>query len=369
MAQLSSPGVSVTVVDESFYTPAAPGTVPLIIVASQENKQNASGTGTALGTLKANAGKAYLITSQMELGSTFGIPFFQTDASNNPVHAGEVNEYGLQAAYSFLGVSNRAYVVRADLDTKQLLATANAPTGEPVDGTLWFEASNTGFGVFEWNSASATTTSGQTFTNESVTVITDVAQCVGGMAGAAPLASIGQLGDYAIVATSTLNKLWMKKYLTDTAAGVWVEVGTAAWKKSWPAATGTIASPTLTSTGISFSGIVSSGNGATVGSVLTVTTAITGGSLLDGSELAGSNIPAGTDVRSVNTATLSATTSITAPTITASSSISAPTVLASTSITTPTITTTNAFVTNITSTSITNSSNISTNTLTVQNPA
>jgi hypothetical protein len=42
MAQLSSPGVSVTVVDESFYTPSAPGTVPLIIVASQENKQNLS---------------------------------------------------------------------------------------------------------------------------------------------------------------------------------------------------------------------------------------------------------------------------------------------------------------------------------------
>lgn len=30
---LSSPGVQVTVIDESFYTPAAPGTVPLILVA------------------------------------------------------------------------------------------------------------------------------------------------------------------------------------------------------------------------------------------------------------------------------------------------------------------------------------------------
>jgi hypothetical protein len=201
MAQLSSPGVSVTVVDESFYTPAAPGTVPLIIVASQENKQNSSGTGIAPGTLKANAGKVYLLTSQMDLGTTFGIPFFQTDASNNPVHAGEVNEYGLQAAYSFLGVSNRAYVVRADLDTKKLLATAIAPTGAPEDGTFWFDTSNTEFGLFEWNAASATTTGGQTFTNKSVTVITDVTKCVGSAAGAAPLASVGQIGDYAIVAT------------------------------------------------------------------------------------------------------------------------------------------------------------------------
>ena len=315
MAQLSSPGVSVTVVDESFYTPAAPGTVPLIIVASQENKQNASGTGTALGTLASNAGKAYLITSQMELGSTFGIPFFQTDASNNPVHAGEVNEYGLQAAYSFLGVSNRAYVVRADLDTKQLLATATAPTGRPADGTFWFDVSNTSFGVFEWNAASATTTSGQTFTNQAVTVITDVTQCVGGAAGAAPLASIGQVGDYAIVATSTLNKLWMKKYLTDTAAGTWVEVGTANWKKSWPAATGTIANPSLTSTGITFSGVISTGDGSTAGTVLTVTTAVSGGTLGVGDELAGTNIPAGADIRAVNTATFTGSISGTTLTV------------------------------------------------------
>jgi hypothetical protein len=41
MAILQSPGVSITVVDESFYTPAAPGTVPLIVIATESNKQNA----------------------------------------------------------------------------------------------------------------------------------------------------------------------------------------------------------------------------------------------------------------------------------------------------------------------------------------
>ena len=51
MAQLQSPGVSVSVIDESFYTPAAPGTVPLIVVASEENKANGSGTGTAPGKI------------------------------------------------------------------------------------------------------------------------------------------------------------------------------------------------------------------------------------------------------------------------------------------------------------------------------
>ena len=132
MAQLSSPGVSVEVIDESFYTSAAPGTVPLIVVASQEGKQNGAGTGTAPGTLKANAGKVYLLTSQKDLADTFGTPKFITDSNNNPIHAGEQNEYGLEAAYSFLGVSNRAYVVRADLDLGQLTGTADAPHGAPA---------------------------------------------------------------------------------------------------------------------------------------------------------------------------------------------------------------------------------------------
>ena len=54
---LTSPGVQVSVIDESFYTPAEPGTVPMIFVASAQDKANASGTGTAAGTLKANAAK------------------------------------------------------------------------------------------------------------------------------------------------------------------------------------------------------------------------------------------------------------------------------------------------------------------------
>ncbi len=245
MAQLSSPGVSVSVIDESFYTPAAPGTVPLIIVASEESKQNGAGTGTAPGTLKANAGTVYLLTSQKDLSDTFGTPVFKTDANNNPIHAGEQNEYGLQAAYSFLGVSNRAYVVRADIDLAQLNATATAPAGEPADGTYWFDTSNTRFGIFEWNSAAATVTGGQTFTNKVPTVITDKAKLVGGVVDGIPLASVGAIGDYAIVATTNLNKLYYKKAKTDTAAGTWVEVGSTDWAKSWATAQGTISNPAL----------------------------------------------------------------------------------------------------------------------------
>jgi hypothetical protein len=303
MAQLSSPGVSVTVVDESFYTPAAPGTVPLIIVASQQDKMNSAGTGTAVGTLKANAGKVYLLTSQMDLGTTFGIPYFQTDASNNPVHAGELNEYGLQAAYSFLGVSNRAYVVRADLNTKQLIGTALAPTSPPSDGTLWFDTTDTAYGVFEWSAASATTTGGQAFSVQSVTVITDTALTTadsdtGDLAGYKPLPSVGNVGDYALVAVTTLNKLWMKKYLTDTAAGTWVEVGTGAWAASWPTVTGTVSTPTLSSTGVSFTAYIPQNT-----TRLSVISAVTGSAGIQiGDVISGTNVkasPTGTRIISV----------------------------------------------------------------------
>ena len=259
MAQLSSPGVSVTVIDESFYTPAAPGTVPLIFVASAENKQNGAGTGTADGTTKSKAGKVYLLTSQKELADTFGTPTFKTDANNNPVHAGEQNEYGLQAAYSYLGVSNRAYVVRADVDLNQLDATADAPTGAPANGTYWLNTANSRYGVFQWNSAQLGVGTGQTSTNVLPTVITDRSKVVD-FAGEdyTPLASFGAVGDYALVAVSTLNKLWFKKPVTSTGIS-WVEVGSTQWTESWPTVQGSTAGTltgqgTLTISGTPFTG-------------------------------------------------------------------------------------------------------------------
>ena len=86
---LVSPGVEVNVIDESFYTPAGGGTVPMIFVATASNKTRSSGTGIAAGTTKANAGKPYLITSQRELGETFGDALFYSDANNNMIHGGE----------------------------------------------------------------------------------------------------------------------------------------------------------------------------------------------------------------------------------------------------------------------------------------
>jgi len=253
---LTSPGVEVKVVDESFYTPAEPGTVPLIVVASAENKTNGAGDGTAPGTLKANAGQVYLITSQKDLVDTFGDPSFKTDSNNNPIHAGEQNEYGLQAAYSLLGVSNRAYVVRANIDLDELNASAEAPIANPIPGTHWLDTSVTAFGVFEWNGAAVTSSGGQTFTNKIPLVVTDPNK-VDPLTGAPNTKAGGQIGDYAFVAVRDANdnrpaltSLHPNTLYYKNRSGAWVLVGSNQWQASWPTVAGTKAASTLTANNV-----------------------------------------------------------------------------------------------------------------------
>ena len=152
MATLNSPGVAGTVIDESFYTPAATGTTPMIFVVTAQDKTNPSGT-TAAGTTKANAGKVWLISSQRDLTDTFGTPLFYTDSSGNPLHGNELNEYGLQAAYSSLGVSSRSYVVRADVNLTELAPSSSVPVGDPISGTYWVDTASSLFGIKEWNAS------------------------------------------------------------------------------------------------------------------------------------------------------------------------------------------------------------------------
>jgi len=247
---LTSPGVEVKVIDESFYTPAEPGTTPMIFVASAENKANSSGTGTAQGTLAVNAGKPYLLTSQRDLADTFGDPVFYTDNNNNPIHSGELNEYGLQAAYSYLGVSNRAWVVRADIDLAELEATAEAPSADPADGTYWLDTSTTAWGIQEWDGTtrSSSNLTGQSFTTKTPTVITDssltTSVSVNGTTVSAPKSSVGAVGDYAVVAVTTLTTIWYRN-----SAGDWTLVGSEEWTKSWPTVSCTQANPAFGNSG------------------------------------------------------------------------------------------------------------------------
>ena len=252
---LVSPGVQVSVVDESFYTPAEPGTLPMIFVASASNKANGAGTGTAPGTTAANAGTPYLLTSQRDLVDTFGDPLFKTDTNNNPIHGSELNEYGLQAAYSYLGIANRAYVVRADIDLGQLEASVTAPAANPQDGTYWFDTKNTLWGIQQWNGDSVVD-KGQVFTNKVPIVITDETQTsntgslgVNGYSGYIPADTVGAVGDYAVIATTTLNRIFYRN-----TSGNWVLVGSDPWAKSWPTIKGTASNPSLSTANITING-------------------------------------------------------------------------------------------------------------------
>ena len=150
MPTLVSPGVSVSVSDESMYAPAGQGTVPLVVVATSENKTDPSTSNIAVGTTSANAGKPYLITSQRELVTTFGEPKFHSLAGVQ-LNGDERNEYGLLSTYSYLGISNRAYVVRANVDLAELEGTSTAPKLAPANGTYWLDTTNTDWGIFTAN--------------------------------------------------------------------------------------------------------------------------------------------------------------------------------------------------------------------------
>lgn len=261
---LQSPGVQVTVIDESQYTPAEPGTTPLIVVATGQDKTNAAGTGTALGTTAANAGKAFKMTSQRDLVDFFGVPFFEKTASSSPVHGGERNEYGLLAAYSLLGVSNAAFIVRADVDLTQLAATSTAPGADPTDGQWWVDTQATAWGIQEWNGAAATVSGGQKFTSKTPIVLTDDDSSKLETSGA-PKTAVGAIGDYAVVfetvdgsgsfrASAETARIYFKSAGnggiagggTGVAAGEWVLVGSKSWAASWPTVKGGTAADTLT---------------------------------------------------------------------------------------------------------------------------
>ena len=215
MATLVSPGVSVMVTDESQYAAATQGTLPLLVVATASNKSDASGSAIAAGTLPQNAGVAYLVSSQRELVETFGEPKFY-EVGGSVVQGAETSEYGLLAAYQYLGVSNNAYVIRADIDLAQLEASANEPSGYVEDGTYWFDIENTNYGLFEHN--------GTEWVNVLPTVINDQPgtgrlEAINMSGYASPKNTTGSNGDFAVV-TSTDKITYWKKVSTD-----WILLG------------------------------------------------------------------------------------------------------------------------------------------------
>lgn len=153
---LVSPGVEVTVVDESAYGAPGSGTIPLLVIATRENKTDATNStvdGIAPFTKAAQAGKVIRVTSQRELTQYFGNPTF-TRIGNSIVQGSETSEYGLLAAYSYLGQGAQAFVVRANVDLAQLESTSTEPVGEfSTNNTLWVDTDDSKYGIHQYNSA------------------------------------------------------------------------------------------------------------------------------------------------------------------------------------------------------------------------
>ena len=234
---LTSPGVEVTITDQSQYLPAPTNSVPLVVLATAQNKADASGTGVAAATTAANANKLYQVTSQRDLVNLYGTPFFYTTANGSPIQGYELNEYGLLAAYSLLGVTNRCFVLRADIDLASLVGQTGRPTGLPANNTYWLDTTTSTWGIYEFNQ-----TTGD-FTLQTPIVITDANDLSGGV----PLASIGNIGDYAVNATQiTTDPAGANRtYWYKSSSNVWIILGGEDWRQDIPIVQGSTSSPTL----------------------------------------------------------------------------------------------------------------------------
>ena len=231
---LISPGVQVTVIDQSNYSPTSVGTVAYVLLATAQNKATPGGTGVAAGTTAANAEKIWTITSQRDLATTFGDPIFKTTAGGSPINGDEQNEYGLMAAYSSLDVSNTMYVQRANVDLSALDGSVNRPLANPSNGSLWLDAASSNFGIYEWNYST------NQFTLKSPIVITSVSNLAGD--SFTPNVDLGSIGEYAVNTYDENNPVFYKAY-----NNTWQLVGNTGWQLSIPAVTGNVTSPVIAS--------------------------------------------------------------------------------------------------------------------------
>ena len=218
---LVSPGVQVTVVDESqFVSNDTRDTVPLVVIATEQDKANATATGTAPFTTQANANVPKLITSSRELIQNYGNPTF-FDVNGTIQNGFELNEYGLLTAFKALNITNRVWVVRGDIDLGQLVAQSTSPSAPAPDNTYWFDVDDTLYGVFQYESGD--------WVLQDVTVINSTVN----LNGAAPSDSFGKDGDIAVVTVSntTTNS---ENRIYEKISGAWYNIGSTAWDAATP---------------------------------------------------------------------------------------------------------------------------------------
>jgi hypothetical protein len=245
---LVSPGINISINDQSQYVNSNIGSVPLVVLATAENKTY-NGVLSA-GTTKANAGKLLSFTSQRDLITQMGTPTFQVSSAGTPVNGSEINEYGLMAAYSALGLTNQLFAVRADVDLNQLKGTSIRPSAAPKNGTYWLDTATTQWGLYTLDAVTGT------FASVAPLVITSASQVQNdtnfSYAVPTPINSVGTIGQYAVV-TVNVDGTTAKSLRLFYKAGAnsfnlnnqWVQVGSANWQNATPVVTGTVQNPSI----------------------------------------------------------------------------------------------------------------------------
>ena len=167
MANLVSPGVSVTIIDESFFIPGRVTTLPVIFMATADEKYQPDGVTPALGTFEHGVYRE--VTTIRESIELYGIPRYIESADGEAFHGDARNEYGLDALNKFLEIGNRAYVVRANINlddsidsvrnlwTRKIEDAADLLTQEAEDFITEYNAT---FGYYPGNVGYKTTLTG-----------------------------------------------------------------------------------------------------------------------------------------------------------------------------------------------------------------
>jgi Phage tail sheath C-terminal domain len=238
---LVSPGVQVTIVDQSQYLSGATNSVPIVFLATAANKTNPNSPGTvAVGTIPANANTLTTVTSQQDLISLFGNPFFYNTTNGTPINGYQLNEYGLLAAYYALGLTNQIYVVRAAIDLASLIGSVGRPEGDPANGAWWLNTTASTWGIYEFDA-----TTGTFMLQSPIVINTDDANLI---SAGFPVSSIGTIGDYCVIATPINSGPGYpngQQFFYKNATNTWVALGTQDWLNSVPTVVGSESNPTL----------------------------------------------------------------------------------------------------------------------------
>lgn len=215
----------ITITDDSISASVGTSSLPLIVLATAANKKiDENGTAVYSGTAESNVLR--LIAGQQDLISRYGSPIFPTE-DGTVLQGDERSEWGLWSAYSFLGASNLAYVIRADIDLDQLTMTEIEPSSPVKNGTIWFDTAATSFGVFRSN--------GNLSKNKAWDVVAvKVVPSYNLTDENEPSPLYGQNGDIAVVTVDSDGNILNTNCLYEKISGSWYHIGTEEWYEALP---------------------------------------------------------------------------------------------------------------------------------------